>query len=455
MARIGWGSCVSAARITETAVRASAENLDCFVMIGDMPYTETGLDIFGVDCEHASGTGNLAAPDSWQTANLLKHYQQTHDNNPGIRQLIASTSFYYIWDDHELPGDNWDHSTTQANDIAAIATDQDDVDEIFAQARAAFVQYTHDNPANTDVEAVAEAPPDANAPDSAYGPLYFRATHGDSEVFVLDCISHRDATATAASASKTMLGTNQKAWLKAHLSSSTAKWKFICSGKKTFKFSGADNSDTWYASGASPGYQDELDEILDYIDDGGITNVVWLTGDRHQASVNSLSKAAAEQNNHTDICACPIGVDVSGISGVGGTYVKFINDGGNGQKIGNQADGTTSGKLVDASVAADTGKDFVTAKIRVGDYVYNTTDNTITYVVAVDSATQLSLNDNIMASGEDYVIAKPGQVYGLIETDDDFCHIWLKGKDGTVVWTGVVADGTNYLGDTTDVPINI
>lgn len=61
-------------------------------------------------------------------------------------------------------------------------------------------------------------------------------------------------------------------------------------------------------------------------------------------------------------------------------------------------DGTTANKLVDS------GADFVTDKVQVGDIVYNLTDFTQTTVTAVDDANTLSLNDDIFVSGENYKI---------------------------------------------------
>lgn len=59
---------------------------------------------------------------------------------------------------------------------------------------------------------------------------------------------------------------------------------------------------------------------------------------------------------------------------------------------------TTADKLVDS------GAGFVVAGVAVGDIVTNTTDGTYTLVTAVDSATTLSLADDIMTSGENYTI---------------------------------------------------
>ena len=61
------------------------------------------------------------------------------------------------------------------------------------------------------------------------------------------------------------------------------------------------------------------------------------------------------------------------------------------------ASATTTNKLVDASAA-------FTTLIAVGDVVENTTDNTTAKITAIDSATQVTLDNDIMASGEVYRI---------------------------------------------------
>lgn len=61
------------------------------------------------------------------------------------------------------------------------------------------------------------------------------------------------------------------------------------------------------------------------------------------------------------------------------------------------ASATTTNKLVDASAA-------FTTLIAVGDVVENTTDNTTAKITAIDSANQVTLDNDIMASGEIYRI---------------------------------------------------
>lgn len=62
--------------------------------------------------------------------------------------------------------------------------------------------------------------------------------------------------------------------------------------------------------------------------------------------------------------------------------------------------GAATSTLADKLV--DTGATFTTA--YVGQTVYNTTDNTFATITARDSATQLTLSDDIMTSGDTYVV---------------------------------------------------
>lgn len=61
-------------------------------------------------------------------------------------------------------------------------------------------------------------------------------------------------------------------------------------------------------------------------------------------------------------------------------------------------DGTTTDKLVDS------GADFVTDGVAVGDIIANTTDDTQCSVTAIDDLNTLSVSEDIFVSGENYVI---------------------------------------------------
>jgi len=84
------------------------------------------------------------------------------------------------------------------------------------------------------------------------------------------------------------------------------------------------------------------------------------------------------------------------VDGMG--FVAYSGRLATGMKEYGTASSTSSGKLVDSTAT------FITANIAAGDWVYNKTDATVAQVVSVDSETQLTLDTNIMASGEIYSV---------------------------------------------------
>ena len=71
--------------------------------------------------------------------------------------------------------------------------------------------------------------------------------------------------------------------------------------------------------------------------------------------------------------------------------------------FGTADSGTTSS--ASASKLIEAGQNFLTT-VAVGMQIKNTTDNTYSYVVTVDSDTQLTIANDIMGSGENYTIYK-------------------------------------------------
>lgn len=125
-----------------------------------------------------------------------------------------------------------------------------------------------------------------------------------------------------------------------------------------------------------------VDADADFVTDGiEIGDVVENTTDSTYATVTAID----------DLNTLSLDTD---IMTTGEDYIIY--------DVGGTATSTTADKLV------DTAADFVTDGIQVGDTVLNLTDITSATVTAVDSATQLSLSADIMASGEIYRIQKKG-----------------------------------------------
>ncbi len=89
---------------------------------------------------------------------------------------------------------------------------------------------------------------------------------------MLDDRYYRDPNDAEAGPEKTMLGEEQKAWLKEQLLASDATVKFIASGSE---WQTHGHIDSWTS------FAHERREIFQFIEDHGIEGVILLSGDRH------------------------------------------------------------------------------------------------------------------------------------------------------------------------------
>ncbi|KAJ1985252.1 hypothetical protein H4R33_004115 [Dimargaris cristalligena] len=153
-------------------------------------------------------------------------------------------------------------------------------------------QGAHNNASaeDTSSEAMAAMPSDApsasstSLPVNQRRPTYFDFEYGDVAFFVMDARRYRSHIRQPDSANKTMLGAEQKQylfdWLRAV--NHTHAFKFIASSvplTKNWVWANG-QTDTW------AGYLTERSEILRVV--ATVPNVIFLTGDRHEASVTRL-----------------------------------------------------------------------------------------------------------------------------------------------------------------------
>ena len=230
--------------------------------------------------------GDTIYADRDPVASTLAGYRSKYRENrgyPALTKLLAQTSTYNTWDDHEV-----------VNDFAGKTVDR----AMFEAGRQAFREYL---------------PIDDSAGDPATMYRAFRWGK-DVDLIALDERSFRDGSASAACAgdalpgvlapgvpaiyragrailklpdaipagcldalndpARTMLGATQKAFLLQRLKSSTATWKVIVNEVPVQQIE-ALPYDRW------EGYAAERREILSFIRDNGIKNVVFLTTDFH------------------------------------------------------------------------------------------------------------------------------------------------------------------------------
>ncbi len=179
-------------------------------------------------------------------------YRYTHTRSlPEMQALLAASSHYAIWDDHDYGPNDSDRSNRDK-----------------VTTRAAFELFT--------------ANPTYGFPERpTLTTTMF--SWGDVDFFLMD-----DRTDRAPNHRKTgerpFLGKPQLEWLIDSLITSTATLKIVCIGNQVLN-PAADASVETYAHFAV-----EQKELLDHIATEGIRGVVFVTGDRHHAELTRMPR---------------------------------------------------------------------------------------------------------------------------------------------------------------------
>lgn len=268
--KIAWASCIQA-QVASPIMQMILEDVDIFTLyiLGDTPYADDpGTTYWGV-------TWTTITTDP-SFANWSKVFEAWH-RNPANQRCLRAVECLRSWNDHEIMDNG---SPDQAFFVNNLAT-----------ARSVMAAWCVGNPANDDAGI-----------DS--GALYFRNTVGPIEHFVIDTQSYKSAISATDDASKTLQGSNQKAWLKSRLLSSTAGFKSIALGYRL------GSALTDHVDGST--YQTEEAEIHTHINGNGIACTYFLEGDFHACSMTtSVSPWKLGVN------PCPGGVSVFHAMGAG------------------------------------------------------------------------------------------------------------------------------------------
>lgn len=271
---------------------AAGRDLGFFVQLGDTIYAEN---------YHAAGIPTAATLDQYRAK-----YAQTLTPPAGgantLKELRQSTAVYSMIDDHEVMNDfaGGAHPATDArfdNTGSYINETQRYRDGLQAFQEAMPTQALNYG-ATGDHRTAGKAQ------------LYRSQSFGqDAAMFLLDARSFRDAglanvtditnpaqvgafLANSALQDRTMLGAQQLADLKAGLAAAQrdgVTWKFVMAPEPI------QNLGTLAAADRFEGYAAERNEILRYIDENGIDNVVFVTADLHGTLVNDLTYQRGEE----------------------------------------------------------------------------------------------------------------------------------------------------------------
>ena len=271
----GWGINpeFGGLRLYETMLKAQP---DLFVHCGDTIYADGPLAP-EVKLDDGTTWRNLVTPAKSKVAETLEEYRGNFQYNlmdEHMRRFNASTAQAAIWDDHEVR-DNWfttrDLSSDARYTVKSVAL-------LAARARQAFFEY---NP----------LPLVADDPERIYrtvtaGPLL--------EVFALDLRSYRGPNSAnrqeTLSDESRIMGAEQVRWLTTQLAASRAVWKVIANDMPIglvvrdgdAAFEAVANAD----DGPARGRELEIAEILTFLRDQRVRNVVWITGDVHHCAAH-------------------------------------------------------------------------------------------------------------------------------------------------------------------------
>lgn len=192
--------------------------------------------------------------------------------DPHLQDFLKNTSMYSQWDDHEVLDDfgaDWSYWNAENQNRTGYQN-------LVHEGRKAFFNFS---PIDRDII-------DPNR-------IYRLFSWGnDLDLLILDARSDRsrnDMPDTIEN-NKTMLGSEQLTWLKDNLLRSNAIWKVVSSDIPMSIPTGVNSSkfgrDGW-ANGISldfssqTGFEKELEEIMKFIDDNNIKNVIFVTTDVH------------------------------------------------------------------------------------------------------------------------------------------------------------------------------
>ncbi len=253
-------------------------NPDFFIHSGDTIYADGPIA-----AEQAMPNGgvwkNITTEAKSKVAETLQEFRGNYAYNlldENLRRFNAQVPMFAQWDDHET-ANNWYPTEDFSQDPSKSPYKVTSAALLSARTARAFQEYM---PVRWD--------------QTAWPQLYRRFGYGPSlDVFRLDMRSYRGPNTAnrqeQAGAETAFLGAGQLRWLKQALLASDATWKVIAAdmpigilvrdGEQAFE--NLANGD-----GPALGRELEMANLLRFIRDNDIQNVVWLTADVHYTAAH-------------------------------------------------------------------------------------------------------------------------------------------------------------------------
>ncbi len=314
----GWGLDPAHDGMRTYASMLGAEP-DLFVNLGDAIYADAPV-VAEVKLDDGTMWRNLTSAAKSKVAETLDEYRGAYRYNlqdAHMRRFNAVVPQLTVWDDHEVR-DNWFPERRQDDDpryaVKSVAL-------LAARARQACIEYT-------------PLPIDGVDPER----LYRSVRYGPVEVFLLDHRSYRGSNSAnvqaVASDASALLGAAQVAWLKRALVASTARWKIMASslplGLVVRDFPSHFEAVANGEPGGPLGRELEIADLLRFMRDEQIDNVVWITGDVHYAAAHHYDPARArftEFDPFWEFVAGPLHAGTFGPNALDATFgpeVRFL-----------------------------------------------------------------------------------------------------------------------------------
>jgi alkaline phosphatase D len=239
----------------------------------------------------------------------LKHWSYNRAD-PHLQAFLGNTSMYMQWDDHEVINDfgsKWSYWNS-------LNKNRTGYQNLVQAGRETFFNFSPIERNQHD-------------PDRIYRSFHWGK---DMDLLILDARSYRsrnDLTDIKQN-NKTLLGGDQLSWLKKTLADSKATWKIISSDVPMSIPTGSNASlfgrDGW-ANGinrdfsSKTGFERELWDLMKFIDDHDIDNVVFVTTDAHFPAIlkyNADVNRDGDSVNVYEIVCGPLSAIPFGIPGI-------------------------------------------------------------------------------------------------------------------------------------------
>lgn len=233
---------------------------DFALFSGDMIYADNPIPPTKPIPEIVGGGTWVNEPAKDFVAISLDEFRENWKYNLGdekFTRFLAETPIYVQWDDHEV-SNNW-----YPNEILTAAPYNGFPASVLAErARQAFFEY---NPIRGEE-------------------IFRNYNYGKHlELFLLDERSFRGDNDKNTEPSQEMLGADQLQWIKDRLKASQATWKVVATDDPlSIVTGGPGDYDAWSQNDSRVlGREVQLRDLLKFIKDERIENVVWITADVH------------------------------------------------------------------------------------------------------------------------------------------------------------------------------